>query len=288
MTTKVLISSVIMATILASPLAQAGAGFCGTPRPLSIPAVAITSSKVSYRDILDRCSSLISDLQSAKRTAYNMARAGSMTKAATHLLTVLNSKFNQIRPWQESQNPHTVEAIRAAYEVAVTGFQAADDSQRKLGTKLTAQVKYMTLTELYEIIFDAYNNLDVTYYQNVYTDCYGYQCDGGAYDQLPYDYYNRISDLAQRFLNLQVKLGPAQADDGIELKISSAVARAAKFILLQSVYRRDFSCVIKDLHNLEREINAELCNSSIPSSWYVDQVRSEIRHAANSINRCGY
>ena len=156
MTTKVFISSVLMASVLASPVAQAAAGFCGAPRPLSIPAVAVTSSKVSYRDILDRCNGLVSDLESAQRKANTIARAGSLSGAAAHLLTVLNQKFNQVRPWQESQNPHTVEAIRAAYEVAVTGFQAADESQRKLGSKLTAQVKYMMLTELYGIVLDAY------------------------------------------------------------------------------------------------------------------------------------
>ncbi|MFS4458383.1 hypothetical protein [Bdellovibrio sp. HCB2-146] len=284
---KTLFSTLLAASLLAAPMAQAGR--CEqNPRPLPVPAVAIYPSKVSYRDILNRCTNLVSELRSAQRQAGLMARAGSLSKAAAHMLAALNQKNREVRPWQESQNPHTVEAIRAANEVAMTAFEAADQSQRKLGSKLVGQVKYMTLSELYQIIFEAYEYLDVHYYGSIYENCGGYRCDSGAYDYLPYDYYERISDLAGRILNLQVKLGPAQADDAVELKISQAVARAAKFILLQSVYRRDFACVITDLHNLDREIGQEMCHSTIPSDWYVDQVRSQIRSAANSIHRCGY
>jgi len=286
---KTTLSTFLASTLLLASVAEAGPGCY---QPSSLPPIAPVEFRYGdthYGDLLARCQTTVTELEIAQRKAGMLARNGQFTKASDLLLSTLGNANYQYGRWAEPANPHTVEAIKAAYEVAQTVHAVASRKLPVLGQRLTAQIKYMNISKLYQNIFYAYRNLDVTYYPTIWSSCQSDRCRDGAYGILPDSYYNGVADLARKFLYLQVDTARAQADDDVELAISGAVARAAKHVLVQSVYRRDFACVVSDLHRLEQEIASEMsCNpSGIPKTWFVQQVRSEIKNAASSIRVCG-
>ena len=226
------------------------------------------------------CSNWFTELQSAGWRAGMEAQNGNLGGAATILLDALAQKDSEIG--FPNPAPNTADAIRVGHIVAMEAFAASSDPS--LPPRLKAQVRYMIVDSMYDVIEWAYYQLDTRYYRHVYDSCRsGYSC------RLPDDYYDRVRQLALKFLNVQLQLGPVQASDYLELRVSRAVTAGAKEILNNSTARRYLACPISKLAFTEQQINRFLScqDTSVPRRDQVLIVRRLLTDARNMLTEAG-
>ena len=104
------------------------------------------------------------------------------------------------------------------------------------------------------------------------------------------NYADGIVDLAKEYINLQVDAGPAQGTDKTELGMTAASARAAKKIVMSSVFRRDYSCAIMELHSIQVEAESFLCpgNTGYNSSYFTETLRVRLANVDFPVRGCGW
>lgn len=262
---------------------------CNTlDREVKITPIVFRQAKVGYQDILSRCSNSISDLKITLRKANTLARMGKLIKASSELIEGLEEKIASTPVWGGVDAPHAIDAIQASLDIANVLVKSTSQQSPSLGQDLVGQIRYSTMTQLYKVIFDAYEQLDMPYFVNSRNHCESRRCDHDDYDMLPSEYYNGIARLASSFIELQKRMGPMQASDMIELSMTQVSVKAAKNILLNSLFRRGFSCTITKLHNIEVDIHEYMhCRNEMPLQWFVEQVRAELQQIRIETRRCG-
>lgn len=277
----------VLSAISISAHAQVVGGTCSmTPPTLNVQPIIVGQEPVWYQDILNRCTGYISDMMMVRMQASQAARMGQLNQAANMLANKLAEKAAQI-PVGENIYPHTMEAIRSGNQVV----QALMDSTSLMANQpqtslIVGQVRYKTADRVYQLIEKAFHRLDEKYFMSSVKSCW-HGCHGSLLG-LPSEYYEGVRVLAQDFLNLQKQEAPTMAFDSVELAVAAETVSAAKNILLTSVFRRDYACVITDLHNLEWEIRSyNQCGGILPSNWFVDSIRARINSIYIPGHSCG-
>ena len=265
-----------------------GGGNSDLPIPLPVSGSKARYSSMSEEEaLLRRCETYVSDLRAIANRAGYIARTGQLSKAADTLFQGLQAKAASVVGLnREPEAPHTVMAIKAGYEIASATMTSTGKQSGRLGQMLTGQVRYQTLSEIYNLIINAYEDLDAAYFYQTYNVC-NRGCYGDGYFGLPFEYYNGVAELAHKFLSLQSRDSQMQASDNVELKISRAVAKGAKNILMNSVFRRSYACTISSLHGLENDITEHLNGCGYMSTvQFVDYVRDRIEQASYNTYTC--
>lgn len=255
-----------------------------------LPIEVSSAQVVSHNDIMIRCSTIVSDLQVTLSRANILARSGKMAQGAELLYTYLQKKSQTLPVVGFPEAPHTFEAIQSGVDVASALVRSTQAEWSSLGTSLVSQVRFTGMVEIYELILHAYRELDERYYLAQAMPCSRRaRCVENASQVLPSEYYNGVLELANKFVRMQISMGPIQASDRVELEVSEAVARAAKSILMNSLFRRGLACQITSLHALETRIHRHLnCGDEYPSYWLVQEVRESLRGLHIEVPRCQY
>lgn len=257
------------------------------PEPGTVPG-AEAQNMNAYPDYFNRCSSIVSDL----RVAYSQARHQAVynkDQAVKTLMGTLTNKIGYIPGPGSYENPNTMQAIQSAYVIATTTMNATRQDQASLGPRLLNEVRILVLSELYQIIFFAYEDLDEPFYMNSYYSCRRYSCHERSWNILPSRYYTGVAELAEKFLRMQNRIAPVQASDHVELSVSASVAKAAQDILVNSVFRRGYACTLNQLAQLEMDIKSHLNGGGYePTPWFVSEVRSRLSNIRINTSFCGW
>lgn len=283
-------------TLLIAGVAQAtSANYCGSSRNVPAPIVTdVAWGKMAkfqnrYADFYYRCGSMIGELEYAQSVAKQLLFSQGKGAAADKLISTLIAKAATLPPEDlDVAYPLTMESIRQAAEVAksLTKITTAD---RSMPNRMAAQIKYNTAVNLYRIIKKAYTQLDQPYYMNTTRECYG-NCVGINMRDRFDNYADGIVDLAKEFLNLQVNSATAQGTDVVEIGMTAASAKAAKKIVLNSVFRRDYSCAIMELHTIQVEAESFLCpgGTGYSSGYFTESLRARLANVQFPTRGCGY
>ncbi len=289
---KILMTTVLMTGILAgtSQVLAAG-GICGgspTPTPPTLQSIDWSGMGQNYMNYYSRCGSAIGELNQASARAKLYIKSGSIDKAAKVLIDTLIAKAATLPSSDfDMAYPVTMESIRQSAEIAQTIKTATQAVQAPAVMK--AQIQYMTVSRLYNIIGYAYSNLDTPYYQSSIGHCY----HGGCYDnQLPDmfgAYYQGVTELARMLLNVQQSQGTAQGLDDIEISMTAAVAKATRLVLQSSLFGRSYSCAIMDLYAIQMDAEEFTCqNPGYNQATFVDDLRSRLANVYIPSNHgCG-
>jgi hypothetical protein len=242
-----------------------------------------------YTDFYSRCGSMIGQLNYAQSQARRFLRTGSIGQAANVLINTLIDSAKTLPPEDaDVAYPLTIESIRQGAQVAKSLVNATQ-TDRNMTARMAAQVKYNVVVKIYNAITKAYTELDVPYYEEVNDRCYG-NCVGIGLAEDFNNYFNGVADLAKEFLNIQSDSAAAQGTDKVELGMTAAAAKAAKKIVMNSVFRRDFSCAILELHSIQVEAESFLCQGNPGYNQYsfVEELRQRLNNVNFPARGCGH
>lgn len=275
--------------LVAGTVTTAYAGGHDSCQSRNVPAPAVTDVawarmarfQQRYSDLYSRCGSMIGDLNYAQSQARRFLRTGSVTQAANVLINSLIASAKNLPPEDaDVAYPLTIESIRQGAEVAKS-LLAATAGDRNMTPRMAGQVKLQVVSKIYNAITKAYTQLDVPYYEEVNQRYYGNSISIGIIDSFS-EYFTGVADLAKEFLDIQGSSAAAQGTDKVELRMTAAAAKAAKKIVLNSVFRRDFSCAIMELHSIQVEAETYLCEGNPGYNQY--SFVEELRTRLNNVN----
>lgn len=284
--------SLLAATVAVT--AQAQTNSCqnrSVPAPVVVDVAWERMSRFQnrYEDFYARCGSMIGQLKHAEIQARRFLNTGNLGQAANILINTLISSSHDL-PAEDADvsYPLTIESIRQGARIAQT-LLTATQTDRGLTPRMASQVKYNVIAKVYKAIDQAYNELDANYYLQVNQRCYG-GCVSVGLPEVYDGYYNGVADLAKIFLNIQRNSAAAQGTDRVELNLTAAAAKAARKIIMNSVFRRDYSCAIMELHTIQVEAEAYLCQGNPGyNQWsFVEELRSRLSSVNFPARGCGH
>lgn len=240
--------------------------------------------------VMQWCSSWITDISQARWQAGMEAQNGNLLGAAQHIFATLAQKVAASNQQVFNPAPHTAIAIRVGYNVLSEVF---NNTRGWKNGMLKGQVRYLMADTVAQLAEKAFNDYDTVHYQDLYRTCMHGRCNGGMigpqYAQyLPQDYYDRVRQLGVEVLDLQSQSSRFQADDMVELHVSHAIANAAKNILNSSLVRRELACAIAKLSFTEQQIGRFLNGgSSVNSVQAVQYTRALLEDARAAVAVAG-
>jgi hypothetical protein len=287
--------TLITASLLVAGAAQATA--YNTCQSRNVPAPVIVNVAWSrmaqfqrkYSDFYYRCGSMIGQLEQAEIEANRFLRTSSLGTAANVLINTLIAKAQTLPPEQaDVAYPLTIESIRQGAEVAKALLKSTQGDSN-MTQRMAAQVKYNVIKKVYKAIHKAYTELDEPYYMQTNERCYGNCVEVGMPEEFS-NYYDGVAGLAKEFLNIQGSTADAQGTDKVELGMTAAAAKAAKKIVMNSVFRRDFSCAIMELHAIQVEAETFLCqgNPGYNQAAFVEELRARLSNVEFPARGCGH
>jgi hypothetical protein len=251
-----------------------------TPVIVDIAWSRIARFSQRYEDFYARCGSMIDQLARAERQSQMFLRSNNKSAAANVLITTL-IQYAQNLPPEDAAVPYpiTFESIRQGSRLAQTLMAIAVSSRATNLTPYQAnEIKYNMISKIYQTIKKAYTELDTPYYRDYNRTCFGGNCVGISAKRQFNEYYDGVAELAKLFLKAQVNGGRAQGNDKTELKLTAASAKAAKYVLLNSVFARDYSCAILELHAIQVDAESFVCegNPGYNQADFVDIIRESL------------
>lgn len=288
MNIKTIVPLILAAGISASASNYTCSGSTSVPKPVSIVDVKwnkISSSR--YADLYARCGDDLAALNSAQSRANRIVRNVGFNAAANELIATLQQQAANVPAiGADVALPHTMMAIKASAQIV--NALSASLNGRDVPVMMAGQVKFVLANKLYNLIKQAYNEIDSELSRPVVYNCYGRGCYDGsisigydAYPQYYQAYYNGVRDLAVKFIDLQKQTDGMQATDNTELAMTAAVAGAAKEILLNSMFRRSYACGILELQSIQSDAQEFMCSN--PGYNQADFVR-ELRQRLENVN----
>lgn len=258
-------------------------------QPLSIVDIQYSSSGVPfYQNLLNRCTTYVSDLMMAVNIANMQKESAGVGVAANTLKNAILSKAAMLPPpFTADVYTNTVEAIRVAGMMVNQIELGVAQKQAVLGKNLTDRVRYRAYKRAIQLISQTYDTLDRSYFVPSIQICIG-GCNPFA--DLNSHYSDGLRELALNYLDYSQATGPGTADTDIELLVAYTSVNAAKVILSQSQFRRDVACTVSGLHNLQYLIGEMITGSlqTMPDQTKEQNVRAGIESARQQIQSSLY
>ena len=159
------------------------------------------------------------------------------------------------------------------------------DQARRFG----GRVRYHSYARGTEMALKAYRDHDERFFYVLPRNFCGQtqqQCPPPYFQGiLPREYFEGVKNLALRFLMEERANGRLQAIDRIELIAIQATAQAARGLLRESVFRREFGCIIHRLNILDNRITELLRTRAIPWGDRTQEARALQDRAIQEFSR---
>lgn len=244
----------------------------------------VTNEIPGYQDLLDRCGTIVSALETAQSRALNMLNSGSYASAARILQTAIAKESSLLPPpFAAEYSPRTMEAIRVANWIANEIDRNQGAVVHKVGLHMFNEIKFKTLNHAVYIAIRAYYDLDRTYYWTVYTSCKG----GCLFPSLPEQFQTGMQQLGLNYLAYSQTTGRGTGIVELEMLISKITVNAAKNFFARNTGRLELACVVTQLNEAESTIDSmtrvggDLYNQSLAQKQMItrDVVDSAAAHA---------
>jgi hypothetical protein len=177
-------------------------------------------------------------------------------------------------------------AIQLDAEVRNETRSWPDQSQAR---RFAGRVRYYTFARALEMALNAYVQLDARYFfvlPRSNCDFLQNQCNQPYFvGVLPREYFDGVKNLALRFLVQEREAGRLQGLDRIELVAIQTTARAASALLHESVFRREFRCIVHRLNILDRRVGELLLTRAIPLGDRTQEARALQDRAIQEFSR---
>lgn len=247
----------------------------------------ISGGAPGYQDLLDRCSTIVSNLESAQSRALMMLNSGSYAAAARILQTAIARESLLLPPpFASEYYPRTMEAIRVANWISSEVERNSAVLIHKVGLHMFNEIKFNTLNHAVYIAIRAYYDLDQTYYRSVFASCKG----GCLFQSLPEQFQTGMQQLGLDYLNYAQTTGRQTGIVEMELMISKISLNAAKNFFARNTGRLELACVVTNLNSAEATIddmtriggdlyNTSLAYKEMVTRNVVDQASAHARSA---------
>jgi hypothetical protein len=280
---KTIMTTAIM-TIATSTFAGANKPMMSKDAPMMHVEYVVQSPVNPQQDLMARCYSFVQDLARAQRTSVLVAQQSGAMAGAKILIDAIKLKNAYLPPVNfDTAYPNTIDAIRGAAELA----KVIEQTTRNVNPVLKGKIQFHYLTEMFKLIKNTYEMLDQPHFARAVSVC-GWSGCTNAYESLDNSYYTATQKLAQSFLNLQTMNASGLGLDIVELKTSRVIVSTVKNLLANSMYRRNFACLVTELSNINFEISQHLAQPILSDAQAVEMTRASLSAIQIPTSTCGY